>query len=35
MASTKVHVSELKLGMYVRELDRPWEETSFMFQGFT
>jgi len=29
-----VHRNELKVGMYVRELDRPWEETSFMFQGF-
>ena len=35
MAKSRVHVSELQLGMYVRELDRPWEETSFMFQGFT
>ena len=31
----RLHVSELRLGMYVRELDRPWEETSFMFQGFS
>lgn len=29
-----VHRNELKLGMYVRELDCPWEETPFMFQGF-
>ncbi len=29
-----IHRNELKVGMYVRELDRPWEETSFMFQGF-
>lgn len=28
-------VSELRLGMYVAELDRPWEETPFLFQGFT
>jgi len=28
-------VSELKLGMYVAELDRPWEGTPFLFQGFT
>ncbi len=26
--------SQLELGMYVNELDRPWTETSFMFQGF-
>ena len=28
-------VAELKLGMYVAELDRPWEGTPFLFQGFT
>ncbi len=27
-------VSELKLGMYVSELDRPWLESPFLFQGF-
>jgi HD-GYP domain-containing protein (c-di-GMP phosphodiesterase class II) len=27
-------VGELKLGMYVAELDRPWTETPFKFQGF-
>ncbi len=27
-------VSELKLGMYVAELDRPWLESPFLFQGF-
>lgn len=26
-------VEELALGMYVIELDRPWEETPFLFQG--
>ena len=31
---TKVSVEELKIGMYVAELDRPWRETPFMFQGF-
>jgi len=30
----KVHVGELKPGMFVTELDRPWEETPFLFQGF-
>jgi len=30
----KISVDELRLGMYVSELDRPWEETSFLFQGF-
>jgi putative nucleotidyltransferase with HDIG domain len=29
-----VDVSQLKIGMYVYELDRPWRETPFMFQGF-
>src|SRR5437016_9398968 len=29
-----VPVAELKMGMYVVELDRPWIETPFMFQGF-
>lgn len=28
-------VSDLKLGMYIAELDRPWEGTPFLFQGFT
>lgn len=27
-------VGQLELGMYVAELDRPWLETPFMFQGF-
>lgn len=26
--------SQLEPGMYVAELDRPWEETPFLFQGF-
>lgn len=25
---------QLELGMYINELDRPWSETSFLFQGF-
>ncbi len=29
-----VHRNQLELGMYVNELDKPWEETRFMFQGF-
>lgn len=32
--STKVPVSDLQLGMYVSELDRPWLETPFLVQGF-
>jgi putative nucleotidyltransferase with HDIG domain len=30
----KVNVSELVVGMYVAELDKPWENSSFLFQGF-
>lgn len=29
-----IHTNELKPGMYVSELDVPWESTPFMFQGF-
>jgi len=29
-----VAVAELQFGMYVAELDRPWTDTPFMFQGF-
>lgn len=30
----KLDVQQLKLGMYVSGLDRPWRETPFLFQGF-
>ena len=30
----RVPVSELRLGMYVVDLDRPWLETPFLIQGF-
>ncbi len=30
----KLYTSELTIGMYVCELDRPWLETPFLFQGF-
>lgn len=30
----KVAVSDLQFGMFVYELDRPWTETPFPFQGF-
>jgi HD-GYP domain-containing protein (c-di-GMP phosphodiesterase class II) len=30
----KVPVPELRFGMYIAELDRPWTETPFRFQGF-
>lgn len=34
MGQRKILVDELQLGMYVCELDRPWLETPFLFQGF-
>lgn len=30
-----IPVSELEIGMQVIELSVPWEDTGFMFQGFT
>ncbi len=30
----QVDVSQLEIGMYVCEVDRPWRETPFLFQGF-
>lgn len=30
----QLHVHQLKLGMFVAELDRPWLGTPFLFQGF-
>src|SRR5688572_22176372 len=29
-----VSVAELQFGMYIAELDRPWTDTPFRFQGF-
>lgn len=29
-----IDVSQLRIGMYVCDLDRPWRETPFLFQGF-
>lgn len=34
MTKTPISVGDLRFGMYVSELDRPWTETPFMFQGF-
>ena len=34
MLEKKIDISELKEGMYVSRLDRPWVETPFIFQGF-
>jgi len=29
-----IHSNQLKVGMYVRELTCPWEDTNFVSQGF-
>lgn len=34
LVKQKVSVEHLALGMYVTELDRPWLESPFLFQGF-
>jgi HD-GYP domain-containing protein (c-di-GMP phosphodiesterase class II) len=34
MQRKSVPVGELQFGMYIAELDRPWTDTPFMFQGF-
>jgi HD-GYP domain-containing protein (c-di-GMP phosphodiesterase class II) len=34
MLKKNIPVAELRFGMYVAELDRPWTETPFLFQGF-
>jgi HD-GYP domain-containing protein (c-di-GMP phosphodiesterase class II) len=34
MQKKRVPVNDLRFGMYIAELDRPWSETPFMFQGF-
>lgn len=31
----KINIQELQLGMHVEQLDRPWLDTPFLFQGFT
>src|SRR5690606_35953045 len=33
-ATIKIHISELKIGMFVSKLDRDWLETPFLIQGF-
>lgn len=32
--SHKIHISELKIGMFVSKLDRDWMDTPFLMQGF-
>lgn len=31
---TQIDVEDLKIGMFISDLDRPWQETNFLFQGF-
>ena len=31
---TEINVKDLKVGMYVAKLDKPWEESNFLYQGF-
>ena len=32
--ASKIEAADIKVGMYVSELDRPWIDTDFLFQGF-
>lgn len=32
--SVKIHISELKIGMFISKLDREWLDTPFLLQGF-
>jgi HD-GYP domain-containing protein (c-di-GMP phosphodiesterase class II) len=34
MPRKRIPVDELRFGMYIAELDRPWTDTPFMYQGF-
>jgi hypothetical protein len=34
LKTIQIGVSDLKVGMFITELDRPWIETSFLLQGF-
>ena len=34
MQLKEIDIGELRFGMYVSKLDRPWTETPFVFQGF-
>lgn len=34
MTKRQIDVGALRIGMYVTELDRPWTDTPFLFQGF-
>src|SRR5690348_11090415 len=32
--ATKIFTTDLKIGMFVADLDRPWVDTPFLLQGF-
>ncbi|HSJ98012.1 MAG TPA: DUF3391 domain-containing protein, partial [Myxococcota bacterium] len=32
--ATKITTTDLKVGMFVADLDRPWVDTPFLLQGF-
>ena len=32
--ATRVFTTDLKIGMFVADLDRPWVDTPFLLQGF-
>lgn len=34
LSTIKIHISELKIGMFVSKLDRDWQDTPFLMQGF-
>ena len=34
IVETQLDVAELAIGMHVVRLDRPWEDTDFLIQGF-
>src|SRR4051812_36696569 len=34
LMATKIFTSDLRIGMFVADLDRPWVDTPFLLQGF-
>ena len=32
--ATKISTTDLRIGMFVADLDRPWVDTPFLLQGF-
>ena len=32
--ASKIFANDLKVGMFVADLDRPWVDTPFLLQGF-